>query len=101
MGNRDHTDLAVVARKELLEEAGGVCQHLEHIQCFYGNNGVSDICCDVFLAKGVSLGVNQPEDAELIKINIFPKDEVLRMARAGEITDGFSSLAIFLCEPHW
>jgi hypothetical protein len=59
------------------------------------------MCCDVFLAKEVVLGENQLEEAELIELKIFSKDEVMRMARTGEITDGLSALAIFLCEPHW
>jgi len=100
MGGRDHDDLAVVARKELLEEIGGVSQQLNYVNYFYANNGVSDIRCDVFLAKGVMIGQSQPEDGELIEIHIFPKDEVFRMARAGEITDGMSALSLFLCEPY-
>ena len=99
MGGRDHDDLAVVARKELLEEVGGVCQQLGYVNFFYANNGVSDIRCDVFLAQEVSLGQSEPEDAELIEIQVFPKDEVFRMARTGEITDGMSALSLFLCEP--
>lgn len=99
MGGRDDDDLEAVARKELLEEAGGVCDTLEYVNFFYANNGVSNIRCDVFLARGVQLGESQPEDAELIEIHCFPKDEVFRMARAGEITDGMSALTLFLCEP--
>ena len=98
MGGRDHEDLEVVARKELLEEIGGVCQQLDYVNFFYANNGVSDIRCDVYLAKGVEMGASQPEDAELIEIRVFPKDEVIRMAQAGEITDGMSALSLFLCE---
>lgn len=100
MGGRDHENLEVVARKELLEEIGGVCQNLEYINYFYANNGVSDIRCDVFLAKGVEMSASQPEDAELIEIEVFPKDEVFRRAYAGEITDGMSALSLFLCEKY-
>ena len=100
MGGRDHDDLEVVARKELLEEVGGVCQQLEHINFFYANNGVSNIRCDVFLAREVELGQSQPEESELIEIQLYTKGEVFRMARAGEITDGMSALSLFLCEPY-
>jgi ADP-ribose pyrophosphatase len=98
MGGRDHEDLEIVARKELLEEVGGVCQRLEHINYFYANNGVSDIRCDVFLAGGVKLDQNEPEDAELIEIHVLPQDQVFQMVRAGKITDGMSALSLFLCE---
>ena len=100
MGGRDHEDLEVVAKKELLEEIGGVTSNLEYISNFYANNGVSDIRCDVFLARDVEFGDNHPEAAELIEIEVFPKNEVFRMAYAGEITDGMSALSLFLCKKY-
>ena len=100
MGGRDHADLEVVARKELQEEIGGICRKIEYINYFYANNGVSDIRCDVFLAREVEIGANEPEEAELIEIEVLIKDEVYRMAYAGEITDGMSALSLFLCEKH-
>ncbi len=101
MGGRDHEDLEVVARKELFEEIGGVCQQLEYVNFFYANNGVSDIRCDVYLAKDVEMEDSQPEDSELIEIQVFPKEEVIRRAHAGEITDGMSALCLFLCEKYF
>lgn len=100
MGGRDHEDLEVVARKELLEEVGGVSQQLEYIHFFYANNGVSNIRCDVFLAQGVELKNSRHEDSELIEIHVFPKDEVFHLARSGTIKDGMSALSLFLCEPY-
>lgn len=100
MGGRDHENLEVVARKELMEEIGGVTSNLEYIQYFYANNGVSDIRCDVYLARDVEIGDNHPEASELIEIEVIPKDEVFRMAYAGKITDGMSALSLFLCEKH-
>ncbi len=101
MGGREHDDLEVAARKELLEEVGGVSTSLEYVNFFYASNGVSNTRCDVFLARGVEVGASQPEDAELIEIEVFPQDEVFRMARAGDITDGMSALSLFLCEPYF
>jgi 8-oxo-dGTP pyrophosphatase MutT (NUDIX family) len=98
MGGRENKDLETDARKELFEEIGGVTSNLEYIHYFYANNGVSDIRCDVFLARDVNVGVNQPEESELIEIEVFPQNEVFRMAYAGEITDGMSALSLFLCE---
>jgi ADP-ribose pyrophosphatase len=100
MGERDHEDLEVVARKELLEEIGGITSNLEYISYFYANNGVSDIRCDVFLARDVEIGDNHPEASELIEVEVFSKNDVFRMAFAGEITDGMSALSLFLCQKH-
>ena len=100
MGGRDHEDLEVVARKELKEEIGGVCRSLEYINFFYTSNGVSNGRCDVFLARDVKMGVSYPEDSELLKIHVLPKDEVFHLARAGKFSDGLSALSLFLCEPY-
>ena len=100
MGGRDHEDIEIVARKELDEEIGGTCASLEYINFFYANNGVSNIRCDVFLAREVKVGASQPEDAELIEVHILPQDEAFRMARSGKVTDGMSALSLFLCEPY-
>lgn len=100
MGGRDLEDLERVARKELLEEVGGICQTLKYINFFYANNGVSDIRCDVFLAQAVKLNKNKPEDTEVIEVHLFPQSEVFRMVRSGKITDGMSALSLILCEPY-
>jgi len=100
MGGLEQVDSSAVARRELLEEAGGVCRDLQPVAWFYASNGVSNTRCEVFLASDVELTKSQPEAAELIHIHLMPSDEALRMARAGEISDGMSALAILLCEPY-
>jgi 8-oxo-dGTP pyrophosphatase MutT (NUDIX family) len=89
------------ARRELMEEVGGTVEKLEFVSSFYASNGTSNINCDVFLASGVALGQDQPEDTELIKVVVKSKIEVMQMARAGKIIDGMAALALFLCEPIW
>ena len=101
MGGRDSSDSVAVARKELLEEIGGKSREIRHITNFYSSNGTCNIHSELFLATGVELSQNQPEATELIEIILKSKEEVMRMARAGEISDGESALAIFLCEAHW
>jgi hypothetical protein len=73
---------------------------LDYINFFYTSNGVSNGRCDVFIARGVEMGVSHPEDSELLEIHILPMEEVFRKARAGEFTDGMSALSLFLCEPY-
>jgi len=101
MGRRDDDHAEQTARRELFEEIGGTAQTLTHINFYYPDNGITNTRCDVYLARGVELGQSCPEPTELIEIVIKPKDEVLRMAQRGEITDGMSALAILLSNPYW
>lgn len=70
---------AEAARRELLEEIGGIAY--------------------VYLATGVELGEPDREPAEPVEIRVVPVEEALRMARNGEISDGPSALALLWCEP--
>jgi ADP-ribose pyrophosphatase len=87
-----------VARRELLEEVGGRAAELRYVGQFYTSNGISNEIAYVYLATGVELGEAHREPTELMEIRLVPIDETLRMARAGEITDGPSALALLWCE---
>ena len=88
-----------VAHRELLEEVGGRAAELRHMGQFYTSNGISSEVAYVYLATGVELGETQREPTELMEIRLVPVEEALRMARAGEITDGPSALALLWSEP--
>jgi ADP-ribose pyrophosphatase len=90
---------ATVAR-ELLEEAGGIAATLHYIAAFYTATGSLTQQCIVYLAEGVTRQANDPEPTELLYVAPRPVAEALRMAQAGEITDGMSALALLLCAPY-
>lgn len=85
------------AREELREEVGGVAGELEYIGRFYLANGICNELGHIYLGTGVTLGTPQHEAAEVMEVHQFSIAEALRMARAGEITDGPSALALLLC----
>jgi 8-oxo-dGTP pyrophosphatase MutT (NUDIX family) len=87
-----------MAARELREEIGGTAELLEHVAWFYTMNGIGTEVAHVFLARDVRLGAPQREPTEVIETRSLPIAEALRMARAGEITDGPSALALLLCE---
>jgi ADP-ribose pyrophosphatase len=87
-----------VARRELLEEVGGVASELHHVGQFYTSNGISNEVAYVYLATSVDLGEAHPEPTEWMELRLVPVDEALRMARSGEITDGPSALALLWSE---
>ncbi|MCB8920461.1 MAG: NUDIX hydrolase [Ardenticatenaceae bacterium] len=86
---------------ELREETDGMAEEIRLITQFYVSNGFCDEVGNVFLATGVTLTHSpQYESTEVMTLHPLPAAEVLRMARAGEITDGPSALALLLCEAH-
>jgi ADP-ribose pyrophosphatase len=87
------------ARRELAEEVGRTAADLHYAGQFYTSNGISNEVAYVYLATGVELGEAQREPSELMEIRFVPVEEALRMARAGEISDGPSALALLWCEP--
>ncbi len=87
-----------VARRELLEEVGGLAVELRYVGCFYTSNGISNEVAYVYLATGVRLGETHHEPTELMETRLVPMEEALRMAREGEVTDGPSALALLWCE---
>ena len=77
---------------------GGTAAGLLYVGQFYTSNGISNEVAYVYLATGVELGETHREPTELMDIRLVPVEEVLRMAREGEITDGPSALALLWCE---
>ena len=86
------------ARRELLEEVGGMAADFRYVGQFYTSNGISNEVAYVYLATGVELGEAHREPTELMEIQLVSVEEVLRMAREGEITDGPNALALLWCE---
>lgn len=92
------TDPEEMARRELLEEIGGTAAELRFVGQFYTMNGIGDEVARVYLATGVELGEANREPTEIMDLRRVPVAEALRMAHAGEISDGPSALALLLCE---
>lgn len=86
--------------RELAEEAGGQATSLRYIATFYTATGSLTQQCVVYLALGVERQANAPEPTELLHTTTLPVAEALRMAQAGEITDGMSALSLLLCAPY-
>lgn len=91
--------LEEAARAELLEEVGGTAVSLQKIGQFYTANGICNEVGHYFLATGVTLGNPHHESTEVMDIHLIPIAEALRMAHAGEISDGTSTLALLYAEP--
>lgn len=89
--------LEEAAREELREEIGGIDAELEYIGQFYTTNGICNEIGHIFLAMHVVLGETKREPAEVIEIHLMSITEALTMAKANQISDGPSALALLLC----
>ncbi len=94
----DGQTLEETAATELRQEVGGVASGWEYVGQFYTANGICNEVSHVFLATGVTLHRPDHELTEAMETLLLPIDEVLRRARANEISDGPSALALLLCE---
>jgi 8-oxo-dGTP pyrophosphatase MutT (NUDIX family) len=95
-GLKEGLSLEQTAVEELREEIGGKARLLEYAGQFYTSNGITNEVAHIFIASGVSLGASAHEPAEVMEVHIKPIEDVLRMARANEISDGPSALALLL-----
>jgi ADP-ribose pyrophosphatase len=100
-GTRDQpgASLEEVARRELHEETGATCGEMEHVGSFHAKAAWLDQRFHVFLAWD-AVRVMEPayEPAERIQQRPMPVREAFALARSGQITEGQSALALFLCE---
>ncbi len=97
-GLKEGLSLEETALEELREEIGGEATHIEYAGNFYTSSGISNEVAHVFIADGVKLGTTAHEPAEVMEVHVKPIEEALRMARANEISDGPSALALLLNE---
>ncbi len=58
------------------------------------SNSVTDEFCVVFVARGLSAGLQQLEATEDIEVKKIPLTEAIAMVKSGEITDGISVAAL-------
>lgn len=92
------TPLEEVIAKELREEIGAVAERLERIGEFFPSPAYSTEKCAVYIAWETRFeGEAEPEPTEYIELAPTPASEALRMAEAGEITNGACALALLLC----
>jgi 8-oxo-dGTP pyrophosphatase MutT (NUDIX family) len=92
-GNRDETTLES-AKRELLEECGLEAAEWKLIQQLQLSNSATDEVAFLFIAKGLTQKIAQPEETEQLQIKKVSFDEAYRMVVEGIITDSLSVAAI-------
>jgi ADP-ribose pyrophosphatase len=87
-GRIDDGETALTAAKrELLEETGYRARQWKRILHFYASPGFLDETMTIYLARGLKVGVAQPEADERIEVRFFNLPEAQEMALNGRIRD--------------
>ncbi len=87
-------DMVDGAARELREETGIVAKTLVQVNRCYLSNSVTDEEAFVFVATDLSHGAAEPDETEDLKVCKVHFTEALSMVDSGEISDGFSVIAL-------
>lgn len=82
------------AKRELLEETGLVATNWTEIQKMHLSNSVSDEYSIIYIARGLTLGIAEPEETEELVLRKLPFEEAYQLVLNGTITDSMSVAAI-------
>jgi ADP-ribose pyrophosphatase len=75
------------ARRELLEETGLRCEHLEELASFYAAPGILDEKMHLYLATGLFQEAAHREPGEQIENLVVSLDQAWEMVQSGQICD--------------
>ena len=82
------------AKRELLEETGLSATDWVELQRMHLSNSVSNELAIIYIARGLSMGIAEPEETEELRLRKLPFQEAYEMVLNGEITDSMSVAAI-------
>jgi 8-oxo-dGTP pyrophosphatase MutT (NUDIX family) len=83
------------ARRELLEETGIRAATIEPLLMgLQLSNSTTNEVCDLFVARGLTMGEAAPEETEKLNVKRVPLSEAIAMAMDGRIKDSPSVLAL-------
>jgi ADP-ribose pyrophosphatase len=88
-GRREEGETPLAAAKrELIEETGYRAKKWKKLVRYYASPGFLGEWMEIWLARGISEGIAQPEADEHISIVRMPLSELLQRIAAGKIMDG-------------
>jgi ADP-ribose pyrophosphatase len=89
--------LATCAKRELIEETGLRAKKVTKIGQIYPVPGYSTEIIYCFKAEGLTQGIAEPEEYEVIKNIIMTKTDVKKLFKEGKLQDGKSICALTFC----
>lgn len=92
-------DIAVTARRELLEETGHEASTWRHLGVMHPCIGYSDERIEIFLARGLQhVSAQKLDHGEFLDVLAMPLTDALDAVRRGELTDAKTITALFWAE---
>ena len=91
-------DPVETAQRELEEETGYRASRLTHLGSLYPCIGYSDEIIHFYLAQDLKAGTQAFAEGEHMEIVRLPFEEVVAMARRGEVADMKSAMAVLMAE---
>jgi ADP-ribose pyrophosphatase len=82
-----HEDPKECALRELEEETGFQCQHMDFLFKFYSSIGICDEVIHIFVAKDLIKTKQNLDDDEFVEIKSYPLDQLIHMIFNGELLD--------------
>lgn len=89
------------ARRELQEESGLVCDHLELAGSFYPAIGYADEIIYIYVAWGLTQKSRNSDEDEFLLNYRIPFSDAFKMIVSGEISDGKTICALFKAHLWW
>lgn len=87
-------DHAECGRRELLEETGLTCSEYVYLGRLYPVPAYDTEIIHIYLARGLSLGRQNPDEDEFIDVDKVPLSRAVEMVMNGEIADAKTQIAI-------
>jgi ADP-ribose pyrophosphatase len=75
------------AKRELLEETGYAARRWKRVLHFWASPGFVAEVMSIYLARGLKAGAAQPEDDEVIEIQLVPLEKAVSMVLKATIQD--------------
>jgi 8-oxo-dGTP pyrophosphatase MutT (NUDIX family) len=89
-----HIDPLESAKRELKEETGLIAENWQELMKLHTSNSVTDERGLVYVARSLTAGETEFEEAEELLIRKVSLDEAIERVMSGEITDAISAAAL-------
>ena len=84
------------AKRELLEETGFITREIYKVSSFFTTPGFSNEIIHIYIAKGLTMEKQQPDEDEFLDVKIYTPEEIRALIKDNTICDGKTILGLAL-----